>query len=341
MTESNDKAKHKICLSGGHEEALLDHFAKAGARCLVWSALGINLLHESPALLGHPSLQQASLPPHWPAVVVVCMKYNVRRVAQELRNQGAPIVIGIPIDLCSQVGHEFGHEFCKVLVCFLVALVGHERLTSEIIQKETDLYNAMGGGFQQQLDTLGDGLKIEPFIPPKFVEATCHTYHDHGPWPIEISPGHDQLPQHNEWFTDKQFTDLHLKLRSSDLKRLPEICKDLPKHRVTSLVCTDEINRARAVALEVCRHHLYQAHYLGGIYWVATEEQLAELDAMQHNCRMLVWFDMHTTTATMDDLFKAIKESLEWGDDKLAEFVARLETEDVNAMPKVIDQCHE
>lgn len=39
--------KYTICLSDGFEDTLLDHLHD-GARCLVWCALGVNLLHQPP-----------------------------------------------------------------------------------------------------------------------------------------------------------------------------------------------------------------------------------------------------------------------------------------------------
>ena len=325
--EAAGQLKYKIRLGDGHNDMLLDHFTTVGARCFVWSALGINLLHKAPVLLGHPMLHESSLPEQWPTVVVVCMKYGSQHVAKAIHKNGAPIVIGIQIDLCS----ETGFDIAELLLCFLVALMKHDHLTPAIVKEEFHHYRDMDGGLGQRLDS-----DIMLLFDPDFEESykPC----EDGPWPIKIDQGCDDLPCHNNWIVKKEFADLHLQLQACDLKSLQQAQGACNCHQALKVVAGNhEINRARSLALEVCRHHLYRSHEFSGIYWVATEEQLAELDAsMPKDSPVLVWFDtLVHDPSVLDDLYDAIKERLEWDDAKLTEFVATLERERLNTSAKL------
>ena len=192
------------------------------------------MLHQSPALLGHPSLensrQRGQLPAAWPSVVVVCMNYGAHLVANDIHKRGAPNVFGIPIDLCSPDNASFATK----LSCSLLALVGEGQLTPQMIAQKLEEYMTMDEG----LNSFGSDTKR--YCDDDFVEEDISQCSEHCPWPIESYPCLDHLP--------KQLADLHLQLRAGDLKILPPVQQDCKKQKQLGLVSSSETDCARAVA---------------------------------------------------------------------------------------------
>ena len=317
------KLKYKVCLSDGDEDSLLKHMRTCGVRCLVWSALGINLLHQSPPLLGQPSLkdshQQQRLPKPWPTVVIVCMKYGAHRVAEEIHQMGAPIVIAFPIDLCSQRGRPLSDIVCKLLVAVL-----EER---DSITFDTVSSKLQSDGYKQAFK----GLGLDPVLfATNGFEEPEFSRHDRGPWPIDSYPGYNDCPDENGWFVNEQMSNLWQHLRSCDLKLLSEVQQTCKENSLVTFSAA-KIDRARAVALQVCRHHYYQKHFLGGIYRVSTEAEKTYVNQrIGPNHRVLVWVDMPHTHSTLSALFDSIRKRTKWTANQVAEFEAKLKEQELD-----------
>ncbi len=69
----------KVCMLDGQASPMLDVLSAPGARCVVWGGQGINMLQQTPLLFGHPDPASAEMPEQSCNVMIIVMKYGVKR----------------------------------------------------------------------------------------------------------------------------------------------------------------------------------------------------------------------------------------------------------------------